>query len=144
MRRGRAPRILFAARKKSEMLMIDDTPAGAIITGPWAAPIIPEVSLPQFVMHGWAQLGNKPAVIDAASGRCMSYSELGAAIRREAARLTAIGMAQRDVLALCCPNSPEFVITSYGALAAGAVVSTMSTGWPCCCVRAARPGCRRA
>jgi acyl-CoA synthetase (AMP-forming)/AMP-acid ligase II len=109
------------------MLIIDESPAGTIITGPWPAPVTPEVSLPRFVMRDWAQLGNKPAVIDAASGRSVSYSELAVAVRHAASTLVARGVARGDVLALCCPNSPEFVVAFYGALTAGAVVSTMST-----------------
>jgi len=105
---------------------ISEIPAGAIITGPWMAPAIPEVSLPRFVMSEWARRGDKPAMIDALSGRRFSYRALAAAVREAASMLLASGIARGDVLALCCPNSPEFAVVYYGALAAGAVVSMMS------------------
>jgi acyl-CoA synthetase (AMP-forming)/AMP-acid ligase II len=108
------------------MFMIDKRAAGAIISSPSAAPAIPEVSLPRFVMRDWPRFGDKLAVIDASSGRSVSYCDLAAAVRQAASTLLATGVARGDVLALCCPNSPEFVITIYGALTAGAVVSTMS------------------
>jgi acyl-CoA synthetase (AMP-forming)/AMP-acid ligase II/ubiquinone/menaquinone biosynthesis C-methylase UbiE len=108
------------------MFMTDKRPGDAIITGPWAAPPVPKLSLPRFVMRDWARFGDKPGVIDAPSGRSVSYRELAAAVRDAASTLKATGLATGDVLALCCPNSPEFVITFYGALMAGAVVSTMS------------------
>jgi acyl-CoA synthetase (AMP-forming)/AMP-acid ligase II len=108
------------------MFMINEKSAGAIITGPWGAPAIPNASLPGFVMRDWTQLGGKLAVLDASSGHSASYGELAGAVREAAATLVARGIARGDVLALCCPNSPEFVITFYGALTAGAIVSTMS------------------
>jgi acyl-CoA synthetase (AMP-forming)/AMP-acid ligase II len=77
-------------------------------------------------MRDWTQLGGKLAVLDASSGHSASYGELAGAVREAAATLVARGIARGDVLALCCPNSPEFVITFYGALTAGAIVSTMS------------------
>jgi acyl-CoA synthetase (AMP-forming)/AMP-acid ligase II len=126
MRQGRPRGTLSAAKKESEMSIIDEIPAGTIITGPWAAPPVPEMSLPGFVMRDWDRLGDRPGVIDAPSGRSVSYRELGSAVREAASTLLATGLVRGDVLALCCANSPEFVINFYGALEAGAVVSPMS------------------
>jgi acyl-CoA synthetase (AMP-forming)/AMP-acid ligase II len=98
----------------------------AVITGPWSAVGVPESSVSDFVMRGWERWSDRGAVIDAASGRSFSYGELAAAARRAASGLLARGLARGDVLALCCANSPEFAISYYGALAAGATVTTMS------------------
>jgi len=111
------------------MPTLEQTPAAqnaAIITGPYAAENVPELGLAAFVMRDWQPRGARGALIDASTGRSFSYSELAAAVRTTASRLVAQGLAQRDVLALCAPNSPEFAIVYYGALAAGAVVMTMS------------------
>jgi acyl-CoA synthetase (AMP-forming)/AMP-acid ligase II len=87
---------------------------------------IPEISLPGFVLEQAAQRGAAPAVIDGLTGRTLSYRDLAAAVRRVAAGLRAHGVAKGDVLGLCAPNGPEFVITYYAAASAGAVITTMN------------------
>jgi len=99
----------------------------SVITGPWGAISVPEVSLPAFVMAHWERRGDTAAVIDASTGQVLSYSQLAAAVRRTASGLLRRGLAPGDVFALCCPNSPEFAVAFYGALAAGGVVTTLST-----------------
>jgi len=41
----------------------------AVITGPYGAEDIPEVSLPAFVMRDWQRRGASTALIDASTGR---------------------------------------------------------------------------
>src|SRR6185312_5444570 len=69
---------------------------------------------------------DQPALIDGLTGVAISYQELIGAVRRAAAGFVAHGMAKGDVMALCSPNRPEFVITYYAALAAGGVVTTVN------------------
>ena len=83
-----------------------------IIRSPYPDVDVPEISLPGFVLARADQRGAAPAVIDAPTGRTLSYHELNAQVRRVAAGLRARGVANGDVLALCSPNGPEFVITS--------------------------------
>jgi acyl-CoA synthetase (AMP-forming)/AMP-acid ligase II len=128
MRRPGARAILGEAKKEREMPGLRQSTAEniAVITGPYAAEDVPEVSLPAFVMNDWQQRGDRTALIDASTGRSFSYSELAAAVGRAASALVTRGLVRGDVLALCAPNAPDFALTYYSALAAGAVVRTLS------------------
>lgn len=69
---------------------------------------------------------DRPALIDGLTGVAISYRELTSAVHRAAAGFAAHGVANGDVVAVCSPNRPEFVIAYYAALAAGAVVTTVN------------------
>ena len=97
-----------------------------IIRSPYPDVQVPGVSLPGFVLEHAGRRGAAPAVIDAPSGRTLSYRELDSQVRRTAAGLRARGVAKGDVLALCSPNGPEFVVTYYAAAFAGAAITTVN------------------
>ena len=89
---------------------------------------LPEVevggsTLPALVLRHAARLGGKPALVDGLTGRTITYRELAAGIERVAAGLAARGFAPGDVLAVHCPNLPEYALISYGAMAAGGIVT---------------------
>jgi acyl-CoA synthetase (AMP-forming)/AMP-acid ligase II len=67
-------------------------------------------SLTAYVLANAGTWGDKPALIDGVTGRAMSYRELAAQVRWAAAGLAAHGVAKGDVLALCSPNCPDFVV----------------------------------
>jgi acyl-CoA synthetase (AMP-forming)/AMP-acid ligase II len=69
---------------------------------------------------------DKPAVIDGPSGATLRYHELVTAVRRIAAGLVAHGVTKGDVVALCSPNGPEFIIAYFAALAAGATITPVN------------------
>jgi len=97
-----------------------------IIRSPYPDVVVPEVSLPAFVLEQAEERGDAPAVIDGLTGRTLTYRDLASAVRRVTAGLQAHGVAKGDVLALCSPNGPEFVITYFAAASAGAVITTMN------------------
>src|SRR6516225_9861493 len=97
-----------------------------IIRSPYPDVDVPEISLPGFVLEHADTRGAAPAVIDAPTGRTLSYRELNSQVRRVAAGLRARGLGRGDVLALCAPNGPEFVITYYAAASAGAAITTVN------------------
>jgi acyl-CoA synthetase (AMP-forming)/AMP-acid ligase II/NAD(P)-dependent dehydrogenase (short-subunit alcohol dehydrogenase family) len=70
--------------------------------------------------------GDRPAIIDSATGRTFSYRELAEVVERAAAGLAGAGVAKGDVLALCTPNCPEFAIAYYAAASLGAVITTLN------------------
>jgi acyl-CoA synthetase (AMP-forming)/AMP-acid ligase II len=78
----------------------------------------------EFVLEQTARMGDKPALVDVASGRALSYRELAAGVERVAAGLAARGFRPGEVLALYSPNLPEFALAAYGTMAAGGVVTT--------------------
>jgi acyl-CoA synthetase (AMP-forming)/AMP-acid ligase II len=97
-----------------------------VVRSPWPEPAIPDLDLVSFVLRHAGRLAGRPAVIDGASGRAVTYGELAGGVDRVAAGLAARGFGRDDVLALHLPNLPEFPIVLYGGLRAGAAVTTAS------------------
>jgi acyl-CoA synthetase (AMP-forming)/AMP-acid ligase II len=77
-----------------------------------------------YTLRRAAELGDKPAVVDGASGRALKYGELAPSVRGFAAGLAARGFGRGDTFCLCIPNLPEFVIAFHGVLAAGGRCAT--------------------
>ncbi|MDP8932224.1 MAG: AMP-binding protein [Actinomycetota bacterium] len=101
------------------------------IRSPYPDVKLSELPLATYVFERAEDWHDRPAIIDGVTGQATSYRELIAAVRRGAAGLAAHGVVKGDVLALCSPNRPEFVIAYYAAAAAGAVITTinpMATG----------------
>jgi len=103
-----------------------------IIESPYDEVQLPAVALHDFVLAGGAKASGRPAIIDGPTGRVLTYAELARSVRLAAAGLAAYGAARGDVLALCSPNSPEFVVAYYAALAAGTLVTTVNPLAPAC------------
>jgi hypothetical protein len=78
-----------------------------------------QVPLHAFVLDGATAWAAQPALIDGATGSVLSYRDLAESARKAAAGLVAHGLTNVDVLALCSPNCPEFVVAYFAALAAG-------------------------
>jgi acyl-CoA synthetase (AMP-forming)/AMP-acid ligase II len=97
-----------------------------IIRSPYPEVEIPDVSLVEYILGRAEERGDQPALIDAATGKVVSYAELGAAARRIASGLLARGLARGDLFAIWTPNSLEFVLAYYGVLSAGGAVTTIS------------------
>jgi acyl-CoA synthetase (AMP-forming)/AMP-acid ligase II len=90
------------------------------------SPVVPSVTLPEFVLGQARQRGDKRALVDAITGRALTYRELAADVRRIGAGLAAHGVRAGDVVALCAPNSIEFVVAWYAASMIGATLTTVN------------------
>jgi acyl-CoA synthetase (AMP-forming)/AMP-acid ligase II len=90
---------------------------------------IPEMSITDLVLAHAARLRDKPALVDAASGRGLSYGELEAGIRAGAARLAATGFGRGSALAILMPNCPAYAIAFHAATLAGGAVTTINPGY---------------
>jgi acyl-CoA synthetase (AMP-forming)/AMP-acid ligase II len=97
-----------------------------IIKSSFAEVAVPDVTLPEYVLARASERGAKPAIVDGASGRVLTYADVAVGVRRCAAGLAACGLQPRDVFAIMMPNLPEFAIAYHGALTAGGVVTTLS------------------
>ena len=97
-----------------------------VVRSPWPEPDVPDLDLVSFVLRHAGRLADRPAVIDGASGRTVTYGELAGGVERMAAGLAARGFGRGDVLALHLPNLPEFPIALYGGLRAGGAVTPAS------------------
>ncbi|MET0683788.1 MAG: AMP-binding protein [Solirubrobacteraceae bacterium] len=100
--------------------------AERVVRSPWPEPDVPGVDVVSFVLRHAGRLAGRPAVIDGASARAVTYGELADGIDRVAAGLAARGFGRGDVLALHLPNLPEFPIVLYGGLRAGGAVTPTS------------------
>jgi acyl-CoA synthetase (AMP-forming)/AMP-acid ligase II len=91
-------------------------------------PMVDTVDRP---LHDWvladaAQRGARPALVDARTGHTVTYDELASLVRRLAVGLTVEGVRKGDVVALHSPNTVSFPVVLYGAMTAGATVTTLS------------------
>ena len=87
---------------------------------------IPDVPLTDYVLARADELGDKPALVDGASGRTLTYAGLASAVRSLAGGLIASGFQKGDVLALMSPNVPEFAIIFHGVAVAGGIITTIN------------------
>jgi 4-coumarate--CoA ligase len=87
---------------------------------------IPDVPLTEYVLAHAERLGDKPALIDGASGRTLTYAGLAGAIRSLAGGLAAKGFGRGDVLALMSPNIPEYAVIFHGVATAGGTITTIN------------------
>jgi acyl-CoA synthetase (AMP-forming)/AMP-acid ligase II len=97
-----------------------------VIASPYPDVSVPDQSLPALVLADAAARGDKPALVDGLTGRTLSYRELAAEVRAADRGLRARGVRKGDVLAMCCPNSPDFAVAYYAGLSAGAIVTTIN------------------
>jgi acyl-CoA synthetase (AMP-forming)/AMP-acid ligase II len=85
---------------------------------------IPNTPLPDFVLARAGELGDKPALVDAPSGRTFTYRQLAESVRAVAAGLAERGFGKGDVFAHYAPNLPEYAVAFHGVAAAGGVNTT--------------------
>ena len=88
--------------------------------------MVPDQTLPEYVLGEAAEHGGRCALIDAASGEALTYAELVDKVGRAGHGLRAAGVRPGDVVALCSTNSIDFVVAWYAALTIGATVTTVS------------------
>jgi acyl-CoA synthetase (AMP-forming)/AMP-acid ligase II len=101
-------------------------PVRTTVGSPLADIDIPAAPLPAFVLRRAHALGDKAALIDAPSGRRLTYGQLVDSVRRAAGGLHRRGFAKGDVLALYSPNLPEYAVAYYAAATLGGVVTTIN------------------
>ena len=85
----------------------------------------PKITLPQLLGQTAARFPNRPALLY--FGARISYRQLQDHVNRLAAGLQAMGVKKGDRVALFMPNCPQFVISYFGALRAGAIVTATSS-----------------
>jgi long-chain acyl-CoA synthetase len=85
----------------------------------------PTTTLPQILERTAAKSPSATALIY--FGTKISYEQLQDQVNRLAAGLQALGVEKGDRVALMMPNCPQFVISYFGALRAGAIVTATSS-----------------
>jgi acyl-CoA synthetase (AMP-forming)/AMP-acid ligase II len=82
-------------------------------------------SIPGLVRSAAARFPDAEAVVE---GRTrVSYAELGARVERAAAACVANGVAPGDRVAIWAPNTLDWIVSSLGAVSAGAVLVPLNT-----------------
>lgn len=97
-----------------------------IFRSPFPDVIIPDMALTPFVFEKAQRLGSKPAIIDALSGRSLSFVELYEKVSRVAEGFRQRGVQKHDVVAILAPNLPEYAIAFHAAAILGAAVTTVN------------------
>ena len=97
-----------------------------IFRSPFPEIVIPAVPLAKLVLGQAAERASKPAIIDAETGRMLSYGQLAGLVERVAVGLHRLGLRKGDVLATLLPNLPEFPAIFLAVVHAGGICSTMS------------------
>ncbi len=100
-----------------------------IFTSPYADVEIPAAALTDFVLEHSAEYGDKPALIDGATGAAYTHEQAAQAIRAAAGGLAARGIAKGDVVALYAANAPDYVVAFHAIAALGAVVTTINPAY---------------
>ena len=80
---------------------------------------VPAITVTQAVLDDRPR-GTRVALIDATSGRAVSYAELAGAVRSAASGMARAGIAIGDVVGVHLPDVPEIAIALYAVMAAGA------------------------
>jgi acyl-CoA synthetase (AMP-forming)/AMP-acid ligase II len=89
-------------------------------------PSIPDQDLSAFVLAGAGDHLDRPALIDAASGRQLSYGELRTQVDRLAGGLAQLGVGKGHVVAILLPNLPEYPVAFLGIARVGAASTTLN------------------
>jgi acyl-CoA synthetase (AMP-forming)/AMP-acid ligase II len=97
-----------------------------IFKSPYADLDIPDTPLTPFVLRHAERLAGKVAIVEAASGRSLTYGQLARDVGRLAAGLSKRGFRQGDVLAIMSPNVAEYPVAFHGTATAGGIVTTLN------------------
>ena len=84
----------------------------------------PKITLPQLLGQTAAKSPDHPALLY--FGAKISYAQLQDHVDRLAAGLQSLGVKPGDRVALLMPNCPQFVISFFGAMRAGGIVTATS------------------
>ncbi len=97
-----------------------------IFRSPYTTVTIPEIPLTQAVLRRAEELADKPALIEGATNRTLTYRQLGEAVQRVAAGLAERGFHKGEVLALYSPNLPEYAVAFHAVATLGGIVTTIN------------------
>ena len=97
-----------------------------IIRAPEPPLVIPDIPLTPFILERAADRGDKPAYIEAANGRILTFRQWADAVRRTASSLAARGLRKGDVVAIYSPNLPEYSVVFHAVSLIGGVNTTIN------------------
>src|SRR5665213_4477922 len=89
-------------------------------------PVIPRISLPDYVLSAATDQSAHPALIDGTTGETLTYGDLRQLVPAIAQYLAAVPVQPGDCVALMSPNRPAWAAAFYGTLAAGATITALN------------------
>src|SRR5947209_11078204 len=100
--------------------------AARIIRSQYPDVEIPGVTLTELVVGRGGERADRPAIIDRAGGRTVTYAQLLGGVRRGAAGLAAHGLSKGDVLGIDSPNVPEYAVAFHAVASLGGIATTVN------------------
>src|SRR5919109_2643956 len=97
-----------------------------MIRSPFRDVEVPDTPLTELVLARAVELGDKPALIDAPSGRTITYAQLVESVRAVGTGLAARGFGKGDVFAHFAPNLPEYAVAFHAVARLGGVNTTVN------------------
>jgi acyl-CoA synthetase (AMP-forming)/AMP-acid ligase II len=95
-----------------------------VIRSPFSDVEIPNKPLTEVVLGRAGEFSEAPALIDAHSGRTITYAELAESVRAVAAGLADRGFGKGEVFAHYAPNCPEYAVAFHAVATVGGVNTT--------------------
>ncbi|KAJ7565678.1 hypothetical protein O6H91_02G070700 [Diphasiastrum complanatum] len=88
---------------------------------------LPSNSFLDIVTHiFYVNRGNRKALVDASTGRSLTYEDLHGLIRAAAAGISQMGIGHGDVVMIVAPNSMDYIVSMLVVMVAGAIVTTVN------------------
>ncbi|XP_067654711.1 uncharacterized protein [Haliotis asinina] len=100
-----------------------------IVTSPFPTVDIPDVNFAQFVLSKYSEFGDLKALMDATTGRTLTFRELRESVFRVGSGLTRLGVRKGDTVLMFSTNCIEYLITMLACGAIGAVLSTANPSY---------------
>ena len=97
-----------------------------VCKSPFPDVVIPEVAFHDYITEHFENYGDRPALIDGADGRSVSFHELLEEIRQVASGLAAHGFRRGDTMAIYSSNCPEYASLFIGVSRLGGVNTTIN------------------
>jgi acyl-CoA synthetase (AMP-forming)/AMP-acid ligase II len=100
-----------------------------LIRSPYPDVVIPNVPLSDYVLGAIEDHRDRPALVDAVSGRTITFGGLVDDVRRLAAGLSRRGIGHGDVVAILSPNLPEYAVVFHSVSRLGAILTTVNPAY---------------
>ena len=97
-----------------------------VFRSPYPDVQVPGVSLTEYVLGEASRRGDKPALIDGASGAVTTYAELAGSVASVAAGLANEGIGPGDAVGLLAPNTTSWPVAYHAVISLGAIVTPMN------------------
>jgi acyl-CoA synthetase (AMP-forming)/AMP-acid ligase II len=100
-----------------------------VFTSPLPDVVIPATTITDQAFRHAGRLADRDAIVDGISGRKYTYRQLRDAIMATAGGLIDRGIGKGDVVAILCPNLPEYAIAFHAVAVIGGIVTTINPGY---------------